>query len=289
MKKIAGGLLLVPVAVLAVACGPNTSSTSNSSGPVLTAPAVTPPPAHPVHPAHHAHPTHPVTPAHKVTPTTKDTGTAGSGFQCHFRTDAAGYVLPDPNCTPGAVLTTSTAKVCSAGWASAHREYFTKAEREKAFWKYGVGTMDPAAYGEYDHLIPLELGGSNSPSNLWPEQGKIPNPKDAIENALHEAVCSGHASLTAAQKAIAADWPTAGTKVIEVGTGLKATSTSAAPKTVKPATTAAGVCSPKTSGGNCYKAGEFCPAADHGEPGTAGNGAAIKCEQSGSRWRWLAA
>jgi hypothetical protein len=280
MKKIAGGLLLVPVLAVAMACQPSQSSTvPPPSKPVLTAPtmpAVTPPPV-----------THPSVRHTTPKPTATDDHTAGS--QCHFRTDAGGYVLPDPSCTPGAVLTTSVTAVCTKGWASAHREYFTKAEREKAFWKYGVGTSDPAAYGEYDHLIPLELGGSNSPSNLWPEHGSIPNAKDAIENALHDAVCSGHASLRLAQQAIAQDWPTAGTKVIEVGSGLKSTVTHAATHSAPKPTAAAAGCSPKTSGGNCYKAGEFCPAADHNDSGTAASGAAIKCEQSGSRWRWLAA
>jgi hypothetical protein len=111
--------------------------------------------------------------------------------------------------------------ICTPGWATAHREYFTKKEREVAFARYGIVTTNPAGYGEYDHLIPLELGGSNKASNLWPEQGKIPNPKDAIENALHDAVCSGRVKLATAQHDIARDWVTAGTRDIEVGSGLK--------------------------------------------------------------------
>ena len=50
-----------------------------------------------------------------------------------------------------------------------------------------------AAYGdtgslgdyEYDHFVPLELGGAtNDPRNLWPEPGASPNPKDTVENDL---------------------------------------------------------------------------------------------------------
>ena len=45
---------------------------------------------------------------------------------------------------------------------------------------------------EYDHLIPLELGGApNSPRNLWPEPGASPNPKDRLENRLRVLVCDG--------------------------------------------------------------------------------------------------
>jgi hypothetical protein len=41
---------------------------------------------------------------------------------------------------------------------------------------------------------------------LWPEPGRTPNPKDAVENAARSAVCSGHLSLAAAQRAIATNW-----------------------------------------------------------------------------------
>jgi hypothetical protein len=65
----------------------------------------------------------------------------------------------------------------------------------------------PISTYEEDHLIPLELGGSPaSPSNLWPEKGATPNPKDAVENAAHRAVCSGRMTLAAAQRAIAGNW-----------------------------------------------------------------------------------
>lgn len=63
------------------------------------------------------------------------------------------------------------------------------------------------------------------------------------------------------------------------------------PATVPPPTspppTAAPVtaCSPMTSSGNCYSAGEFCSNADHGVSGVAGNGEAITCEDNNG-WRW---
>ncbi|OAP26150.1 hypothetical protein A4R44_03528 [Amycolatopsis sp. M39] len=64
--------------------------------------------------------------------------------------------------------------------------------------------------GEYDHLVSLELGGApDDPRNLWVEPGKIPNPKDAVENKLKDAVCSGLIPLTAAQAAVARSWTTA--------------------------------------------------------------------------------
>jgi hypothetical protein len=68
------------------------------------------------------------------------------------------------------------------------------------------------AFGEYevDHLISLELGGSNDISNLWPESYRTEpwnaHMKDKLEDRLHAMVCAGKLRLPEAQKAIANDW-----------------------------------------------------------------------------------
>jgi hypothetical protein len=72
-----------------------------------------------------------------------------------------------------------------------------------------------AAYGdhrsmdsyEYDHLVPLELGGAtNDPRNLWPEPGASPNQKDEVESELNRQVCERRMTLAQAQNAIATNW-----------------------------------------------------------------------------------
>lgn len=64
-----------------------------------------------------------------------------------------------------------------------------------------------AGHYEYDHLIPLELGGAtNDRRNLWPEPGASPNPKDTVENALNRKVCDGKLTLARAQRLIASNW-----------------------------------------------------------------------------------
>jgi hypothetical protein len=45
--------------------------------------------------------------------------------------------------------------------------------------------------------------------NLWPEPGHSPNPKDKVEDVLHQRVCAGSLSLAQAQQRIATDWTTA--------------------------------------------------------------------------------
>jgi hypothetical protein len=122
-----------------------------------------------------------------------------------------GQPLPDPGCTPGAVDPTVTqddigSTVCKTGWTKTARPPSSVTDRMKAASARSYG-LPASAKGEYDHLVPLELGGApDDPRNLWVEVGSIPNPKDAVENKLNAAVCAGLIPLAAAQKAIAADW-----------------------------------------------------------------------------------
>jgi len=68
--------------------------------------------------------------------------------------------------------------------------------RQRAAWPY-----------EYDHLVPLELGGAaDDPRNLWPEPGASPNPKDALEDQLNELVWRRRIALAHAQRLIAENW-----------------------------------------------------------------------------------
>jgi len=91
------------------------------------------------------------------------------------------------------------------------RRNVAAAVRDAAWAEYGI-TLHTATTFELDHLIPLELGGSNSLANLWPQPAGQPgfHEKDALENALHAAVCkTGKVTLVEAQHAIAIDWVTA--------------------------------------------------------------------------------
>jgi hypothetical protein len=116
--------------------------------------------------------------------------------------------LPDRLCTPGAVFTTATAsRVCVAGYSERVRNV-PESEKREVYTEYGIATHKSGQY-EVDHLISLELGGSNEIANLWPEAA-LPKPgfhqKDRIENRLHTLVCSGQMTLAKAQKLIATNW-----------------------------------------------------------------------------------
>lgn len=139
---------------------------------------------------------------------------------CHDRAVADG-TLPDRACTPGATdphvtqATIDTTICRSGGYTKAVRPpaSVTATEKRSALSAYDDGA--PTSSYELDHLVPLELGGSpNSPRNLWPEPGRAPNPKDKLETALHDLVCSHRMTLTDAQDAVAGDWVNAYRQVL---------------------------------------------------------------------------
>ena len=97
--------------------------------------------------------------------------------------------------------------ICRSGWTETVRppEYITEAEKRLSLDAYG--DRRPIWDYEYDHFVPLELGGAtNDPRNLWPEPGASPNPKDAVENYLNREVCDHTMTLARAQAAIVANW-----------------------------------------------------------------------------------
>jgi hypothetical protein len=77
--------------------------------------------------------------------------------------------------------------------------------KRAAVWRrYGFRYPGNPRGWEVDHLVPLELGGSNSVRNLWPE--RYFRRKDRLENRLHDERCAGDRSLRSAQRAIARNW-----------------------------------------------------------------------------------
>jgi hypothetical protein len=130
------------------------------------------------------------------------------------------YSRPDWRCTPGTVnpavtQTTIGSTICRPGWTSTVRPRVSITEPEKFASMAAYGLRGPASAYEYDHLVPLELGGAvNDPRNLWPEpdfstSGFYRNPKDRLENALKRMVCRGEMVLAQAQRRIATNWVTA--------------------------------------------------------------------------------
>jgi len=116
--------------------------------------------------------------------------------------------VPDPVKTPGAALPVSAKDICVPGYSKRVRDVPVEVKR-MVYASYGIRTREPGEY-EIDHLISLQLGGSNSIRNLWPESFRT-SPwnayvKDALEDELHRRVCAGTLDLAEAQKVIAQNW-----------------------------------------------------------------------------------
>ena len=116
--------------------------------------------------------------------------------------------LPDRSKTPGDTLAVTSRDVCVKGYAHKVR-LVPAAIKNQVYKNYGIRSHRPGEY-EVDHLISLELGGSNSIKNLWP-QSYVTKPwnahvKDKLENELHRRVCRGTLSLQQAQREISTDW-----------------------------------------------------------------------------------
>jgi len=117
-------------------------------------------------------------------------------------------IVPDPARTPGDVLTTDKDAICTKGYTKTVRNV-PESLKNQIYQNYGVTDRKPREY-EIDHLISLELGGSNSVLNLWPEsyetQPLNARTKDKLENRMHKLVCDGKLDIKQAQDEIAKDW-----------------------------------------------------------------------------------
>ena len=139
---------------------------------------------------------------------------------CHARGSGLDS-RPDARCTPGALNPAVTqaklsSTICRRGWTSAVRPPVSITEPEKLASMRAYQSPGAASAFEYDHLVPLELGGAvNDARNLWPEpdyatrSGFFLNPKDRLEGALKRLVCAGAMTLSRAQRLIASDWVSA--------------------------------------------------------------------------------
>ena len=120
---------------------------------------------------------------------------------------AEGPFDPNPKLTPGDVLQVTKKDICVPGYTKKVRSV-PNAVRAEVFRRYGIIHPKKGAF-EVDHLVSLELGGSNSVKNLFPqayEGSWNAHVKDALENRLHKLVCDDKIPLALAQREIRIDW-----------------------------------------------------------------------------------
>lgn len=113
----------------------------------------------------------------------------------------------DLTLTPGQVRTTNKKEICSVRTGTIRN--VTAATKRKVFAEYGISCGKRCGQlFEIDHLVSLEVGGTNDLTNLWPQPYKVPgaHQKDLLENTFHKMICGGALMPAEAQKAIVQDW-----------------------------------------------------------------------------------
>jgi hypothetical protein len=117
-------------------------------------------------------------------------------------------LIPRQSLTPGAIRIVTRDEVCSADSEQSTR-FVPASLKQKVFEEYGVSQTNVDAY-EVDYLITPELGGADDIRNLWPQSYVSTewnaHVKDALEQRLHEMVCTGQVDLATAQHDLATDW-----------------------------------------------------------------------------------
>jgi hypothetical protein len=110
--------------------------------------------------------------------------------------------LPNATLTPGDIFYVTVEQLSRPGYTSTVRNV-SNAIKHQVYAEYGITHA-----GGYviDHLIPLEIGGSNEIANLWPQPKDEARIKDELEKTLHHLVISHKVALATAQQEIATNW-----------------------------------------------------------------------------------
>jgi hypothetical protein len=143
---------------------------------------------------------------------------------------------PDHRLTPGAHFAVGTATICVPGYSARVRNV-PESLKDRAYARYGIKRISYAY--EVDHLVSLELGGSNAITNVWPEHydGQWgARSKDRLENKLHALVCAGQLSLASAQRQEAGNWIAAYRRYVTTATPITPPSAPSTPPPAAPVT-----------------------------------------------------
>jgi hypothetical protein len=99
--------------------------------------------------------------------------------------------LPNPKLSPGEANPNVTVEqLCTSGYSKSVRNV-TEKTKEEVCNSYGI--VCTGKTHEVDHIIPLVIGGTNSPLNLFPQSYQTCPynawVKDRLEKFMHHSVC----------------------------------------------------------------------------------------------------
>jgi hypothetical protein len=127
-----------------------------------------------------------------------------------FSLTAYADILPNHDLTPGVARDVDKQTLCTTSTKLVRN--VPQAEKNAVYKEYGQNGDDRSICKEgqeIDHLISLEIAGSNDIKNLWPQSfcGQwSAHVKDLYENFLHKQICTGKMTIEQAQKEISTDW-----------------------------------------------------------------------------------
>ena len=101
--------------------------------------------------------------------------------------------------------------LCSPAFRTGSVRNVPESEKHQVEIEYGMLAKSYGRTIEIDHIVSLELGGSNDIANLFPEPGSGRanyHVKDRLETKLRVLLCNGSMTLVAAQRGIATNWET---------------------------------------------------------------------------------
>ncbi len=108
----------------------------------------------------------------------------------------AGFPIgPNPQLTPGAVCTNPTElrypekiKYCNREVDTSLKYHIIQEYDEQLGFQ--IGKMERTKF-KIDHYVPLCAGGSNDPSNLWPQHESVYLITDGLESRICEKMAAG--------------------------------------------------------------------------------------------------
>jgi len=125
---------------------------------------------------------------------------------CSLMVTETGVIVPDPKCTPGAVLNVTQEQVLAKGFGKKSRDV-DDAKHAQVYEEYGIKSYRAGEY-EIDHLYPVCGGGASTLANLYPQPAS-PQPgfhqKDLVETYACKEMRKGHMTLAEVQ-AFVEDW-----------------------------------------------------------------------------------
>ena len=138
-----------------------------------------------------------------LNPTLNPTGTAKT---TPTNVKITSVIYPNSILTPGNVLIYDADFLCIPG-TPGKLDKVSEATKKQVFDSYHITYPTKKDY-QLDKYIPLELGGSNNPTNLWPQGVKSPGykEKDKVEQYLYQQMCNHQINITTAQEMIMKDW-----------------------------------------------------------------------------------